>query len=261
MTYAACLSACGGSAATSTSGITTRVGEVHMHQYASGGHVDALFVDPPTPIGETSFDAASPNTIPATLDSNGCQLYLAMNGCSGTACPVSKEVDGGRVEVSGLPTPVELTYQPQFGSYTSYSTTADFLKGGVTARISGGGVGTVAAFAGEVEMPQVITPTTTLDNGIGAGLEISWAPVGDDSQVKVLLNVVPSTGYGASIVCFISENAARIRLPDAMMAHLPPAPRQLQLEVSRYRLKNVAMEGGTSVVLHGGYAVLSARAE
>lgn len=244
---------CGGGSA-----ITSRTGEVHIHQYPTGAHIEALFVDPPTPIEETDFDSTLPVRNPPILNDGDCRTYK-IGGCSSGDCRAPELVDGGRVRIEGLPQAVDMSFLPQFGSYSDpVVDDGMFLRAGMVAKVTGLGGGRVPPFESQIDVPTPIVPTSTLESGIASGLEVSWTPAGDGSRVKLLLNVVPASGDGGTITCYVDEALGRYRLPDAAIALLPPPPHTLQLEVNRYRLVEVPIGAGGSIVMHSGFAVLSA---
>jgi len=239
--------------------ITSRTGEVHLHQYATGAHIEALFVDPATPVEQTEFDSTLPTRNPPFLEVDGCKVY-DFGGCTG-ACRAPTLVDGGSVAIEGLPQAIELGYESQSGGYDNLILDGAVLTGGTVARVHGEGRGNIPSFSAEIVVPSTISPTTTLESGLSGGLELAWSSAGDGSHVKLVLNVVPADGTTVAIACYLDDTLGRFRLPDEALARLGPAPRTVQLEVSRYRLVDVPLGDGRAVVLHSGNSVLSATME
>jgi len=251
-----CAGACGGSAPV----IDRRIGEVHMHQYDTGAHLSVLFIAPGTPIARTSYDSALPSVQPLLYDAEGCTVY-SLSSCENGGCKVPDPIDGGPVALDGLPRAVNLSFDEQLGGYDDLTVDGPFLPGGMKASIVAVGNAKVPAFTGHVQLPMPFSPTSTLQSGIGSGLEIGWSPTKDGSIVQVLLSSVPMAGYSMVATCTVDETTGRYRVPDAILALLPPAPRQLQLEITRYRLVDIPVGDGAGVVMHGGYSVLSALSE
>ncbi len=243
--------ACGGAPS-----ISSRAGEVHLHQYSTGAHLSALFLDPPTPLAQTEFDSALPSVNAPVFDDGTCRVFVVRT-C--TDCPALSVVDGGDVDVAGLPRPVDLAFHRDLGGYDDLVVDGQFLAGGAQAKVTSLGSERVPAFEASVRIPQPIAPSTTLESGLAGGLEVGWTPAGGD--VKIALTVVPIAGDVAAVTCVADEAAGRFRMSDAALALLPPPPRQLQLEVSRYQLLDVPLGDGRGVVVHGGNAVLSAVSE
>jgi hypothetical protein len=241
--------------------ITSLAGEIHLHQYADGAHLSALFIDPPTPLAQTSFDSALPALPPGVYDQGDCTAY-SLEACAGpSGCPSPPVLNGGPIAVDGLPMPIDFTYDPAMQIYTEYTILGPFLPGGIDAQIVASGQGVIPAFGGTVQLPQPFNPSSTIEAGLESGLQASWTPSNDGTQVKILLSVVPMTGYSVVATCTVDDSLGTYRVPDDLLALMPPAPRTLQLELSRYRLINMPLGDGRGVVVHGGFSVLSGRAE
>lgn len=242
--------------------ITSRAGEVHLHQYTSGAHLSVLYVDPPTPLAQTEFDSSLPSVNAPIYDRGGCRVFQIAS--CGASCPAPGLIDGGPIEMLGLQRPVDLAFDKRLGGYTDLVVERDggFLVGGTRATVRAQGGGKIPPWEAEMVQPMPFSPSTTLDAGLSSGLEISWPSSGSDGAgVKILVNVIADSGLSGAITCELEDAAQHFRVPDDALALLPPAPRQVQLEVSRYRLVDVPLGDGRSVVVHGAYAVLSARAE
>jgi hypothetical protein len=242
-------------------GITSRVGELHLHQYPFGGHITPLFINPPTPMAEVQFDSALPVLRTPMLVAGDCMVYVA-DGCVRACLTPPAPIDGGRIDIAGLAQPVTTVFHADFGGYyDDLSFDSDVLTGGTTVQVKGEGSAMVPPFATSLRLPMPITPTSTLASGLQNGLHVAWTAAGDDTRVRIELDVAPSAGNQVSVVCELTDGAQQLDLPDSVRALLPPAPRQLQLEVSRYRLTNVSLGDGRGVVVHGGYSVPSSAQE
>jgi hypothetical protein len=240
--------------------VRSLAGEIHLHQYGDGAHLSALFIDPATPIERTSFDSALPAAPPSLYDRNGCTAFL-LSECDNNGCPVPPPIDVGPVAVEGLPMPIDFKYDQQLEGYDDYTIIGPFLPPGAEPEIHASGSARFPAFSGSVKIPAEFNPSSTLMQGTSAGLEVSWTPSRDGSEVRVLVSVLPTMGTGAVASCQVDEALGQYRVPDDLMALLPPPPRQVQLELSRYRLANLPLGDGRAVVVHGGYSVLSAVTE
>ena len=183
----------------------------------------------------------------------------SLAACANGGCEGPDPIDGGPVALEGLPMSVELSFDKQLGGYDDLTVEGPFVPGGKEVSIVATGGGKIPAFAGKVQLPLPFTPTSTLQSGIQAGLEVGWSPTKDGSIVQELLSAVPTMDYSVVATCTVDETAGRYRVPDAVLALMPPAPRQLQL--SRYRLVDIPVGDGAGVVVHGGYSVLSALTE
>ncbi len=242
--------------------IDHRVGEIHLHQYATGAHLQALFIDPPTPIEDTEFDSTLPGLITPSYDDGVCKVFPG--GACPAPCNSPTPIDAGRVRVAGLLRPVDLGWNPSLGSYEDLVTDGDFVTVGARAVVTGAGGGGVPAFSTELVIPPRLEPTSTLDSGLGAGFEASWRPTGEALRVQILLGATqtgPTGSSYATVSCFVDDALGRFRVPDAALALLPPAPRRLQLEMSRNRLVDVSLGDGRGIVVHGGHALLTGRSE
>jgi hypothetical protein len=243
--------------------LDSRVGEVHLHQYPSGGIVSTLFVNPPTPLANTELDSALPNVYTPAQVSGPCKLILI--GSCAPHCAPPDPVDGGTVEIDGLEQPLSLSFNPRSGSYADLKTDALGAAAGTAVQVRATGAAHIAAFSGEIALPLPLNATTTLDQGLSGGLEIDWTPADPGASILIELTVVPRMGSGAIVRCILDHDhdngLARFRVPDELLASVPAAPRLLDLEVARFHLDNVATGGGRSVVLHGSDSLLFARDE
>jgi hypothetical protein len=230
---------------------------VHIHQYSDGAHLSALFIDPATPVARTSFDSALPAAPPMLYDQNGCTAY-SLGECENNGCPVPPLLDIGPVTLDGLPMPIELQWDRSLEGYSDFTFLGSFVDPGADVQIHAAGTAKFGKVDGSVHIPAAWNPSSTLANGTAAGLEASWTPSGDGSNVRVLVSVLPNTGFGAVADCVVSEAKGQYRVPDDLMALLPPPPRQVQLELSRYRLVDLPIGDGRAIRVHGGFSVLSA---
>ncbi len=256
---ALCLPACALACGSSPEAIATRIGEVHLHRYPSGGIVSTLFVDPPTPIAQTELDSALPNVYTPARTDGSCRLIVI--GSCAPRCAPPDPVDGGAVVVDGLAHALELTFDPKSGSYEPIQTDDLGAAAGALVTVRSPGAPHVAAFDGAVALPRRLTAASTLDAGLSRGLEASWTPADPGARILVDLTVVPRTGTGAIVRCDLDDAAGRVRVPDDLLALVPAAPRLVDLEISRYRIVDVPVGDGRSVVLHGSDSVLFGRDE
>jgi hypothetical protein len=234
-------------------------GEVHVHEFASGVHPGALFVAQPVAASATSGDSLFP---PATTTQSGsCALTLSSPE---TNAPLPGPIaaglaDAGVVRIAGGHgiAEVDLAVQLPEGSYLPTSRLPPgqpIFSGGETLRISGGGGASAAAFAGSLAAPRPLTLTApaTLALTGGADLPIAW--VADHaSRIDATLVVSTSDGRWAIVECESSDEAGQLALPAALLAAVPEAPRDLQLEVSRDQLGVAAGPSDTGVLIHAGY--------
>jgi hypothetical protein len=253
------LCGCAGDASTATDPLSTRVGELHLHQYASSGIAASLFVDPPTPLAQTDLDSALPNVYTPALIDGPCKAIIY--GSCAPDCAPPDPVDGGSLSVAGLAHPLELRFDPRSGGYLQVKTSDLAEAAGAQVTVRSTGTAEIPGFEGVVELPRALDAASTLDAGIDDGLELSWTPADPGTKILVELTVVPRMGTAVIARCILDDEAARLALPLAVMALMPRGPRQIDLEISRYRLVDVPVGGGRSVVLHGSDTVPFARNE
>jgi hypothetical protein len=127
--------------------------------------------------------------------------------------------------------------------------------GGETLTISAAG-GAAGAFTGAIVAPRPLTLTgpATLAIADDQDLPITWVP-DDATQIGATLVASTSDGRWTLVSCTSADAAGRLVLPKALLAQLPPAPRDLQLQVSRAQLGTASGPGDTGVLLHAGYTV------
>jgi len=255
--FAVGVPACGGAAASPSP--SWLYGEVHVHEFSGGVHPGALFVARPVAASATSGDSLFPPA--TTMQSGSCSLTLSSPE---TNAPLPGPIagglaDAGLVRIAGGRgiAEVDLAVQLPEGSYLPTSRLPPgqpIFTGGETLRISGGGGAGAAAFAGSLAAPRPLTLTApaTLALADGADLPIAW--VADHaSRVTATLVVSTSDGRWAIIECDSPDEAGRVALPAALLAAMPAAPRDLQLEVSRDELAVAAGPSDSGVIIHAGY--------
>jgi hypothetical protein len=238
------------------------VGEIHLHQYEAGAHLQVLFIDPPSPIAQTSFDSTLPNQIAPLWTGDGCSV-IPTGSCP--TCMAPRPIDAGPVHIRGLARPVDLAFDQAMAAYEEVVTADDLLPDGTRITVDGDGLaGVVPPFSTMLAMPERAEPTSTLDSGLDAGFEASWGPSGGDVKFRVLLNITPTGGTGApgaAIDCLADDATGHFTLPAGARALIPARPRVTQLEITRSRLVDVALGDGRGVVVHGGFSSLTGKNE
>jgi hypothetical protein len=251
--------ACAGAAAPPAP--SSLYGEVHVHQFRGGVHPGALFVAPPVAASATRGDSLFPPA--TTLQSGRCTLTRSpAQGDAPLPGPIAAGLaDAGLVRIVGGAgiAEVDLALRLPEGSYLPASPLPPgrpIFDGGETLRISGAGGASAAPFAGSLQAPRPLTLTApaALALADGADLPIAW--VADHaSAVSATLVVSTSDGRWAIVACDSSDEAGQLALPAALLAALPPPPRDLQLEVSRDQIGVALGPVDTGVLIHAAYEV------
>jgi hypothetical protein len=228
------------------------VGEVHVHGFEGGSHPCATFVAAPV-----AADAIDGDTIVAPL------APLSRGSCMATTSsdPVSsaqlKEVDAGPLRILGGRgiERVELAFESGVG----YRPVGAFPRsplftGGEPLRFEADGAA-APAFKGTLAAPARLDVTEPAPlTGVKNGLTVRWKP---DRGERIVLTLTGSTSDGRWTVvrCRADDAAGAFTFPDAMLARLPPPPRDLQLGVSRDAIARVPTTvEGTGVILHASFA-------
>ncbi len=255
---AALVGACNGS-----SPVTMLYGEVHIHQFADGAHLSALFVRAPVAAASVPGDEILP-LIPSTTSAGACTL-TPLDAAKQPPAPAL--VDDGTlhlVAADGSRT-VELVWLQGTSSYapiTPLPLGAPVFAGGVRIAVDGAGA-VMPAFSGAVVTPQplMLTEPHALAIPAGGDLAITWPPAGGE-RVTVDLVVSRSDGASMLIECRAADADGTVAVPRALLDALPPRPRDLQLEVSRDDIVRApSRKSGQGVLLHAGFEVALAAHE
>jgi hypothetical protein len=248
--------------------IDALVGELHLHQFTSGSHASANFVQEPIPYDghlarELVYIEAEPTDRVGT-----CSLYLPPScqpACGGgTFCaapdickdnPTAVFVNGGPILVEGAAySPrIELWFDAGFGGYSSDPppSAEPLFAGGETLHIEGGAEswrysGSVLAPArASLIAPEMGAPMPYVS---GKPFEIRWVPDGDRTVSLVfLVEDATTSGY---VRCYGPDTGA-LTIDAALTAQLPAEPVRvrLELDVTRQIVLPLA-QPGLGVVVH-----------
>jgi hypothetical protein len=234
-------------------------GEVHVHEFSGGVHPGALFVAHPIAADKTSGDELFPSA--TTLQSKSCSLLLSASTTAVEPTPPAPVMaDAGLVRIKGGAgiSEVDLLAHPPDRSYLPASLLPPgepIFTGGEMLQFSGSGA-SAPAFAGALAAPRPLTlerpETPTLSDG--EALVITWLP---DHAARVSATLVASTtdGRWALVECDAADEDGELALPAELLAQVPAAPRDLQLEVSRDQLGVALGPPDSGVLIHAGYSV------
>lgn len=251
--------------------VNSLVGVIHLHQYALGAHPWADFTAVPVPLTEGSDELLTLD-YPETATEGGCSLHVQPTctpQCTGktwcaapdTCAPLvpSASVNAGVLRITGSLVAPELTFSFHEGSGGYVSTPPPgppLFAGGETLTLAGGR--DAFALAGNVVAPLPITltapdPAAPLRLPEGGALAIRWAKAGSD-RVSVSLNAEAGVGRSAYIRCRGGDSGA-IDVPKALLAGLPPPPRDLRLEVERAGRRVIpTARAGSGVLFHAAHS-------
>jgi hypothetical protein len=232
---------------------TMLFGEVHIHQFADGAHLSALFVRAPVAASAVPGDEILPGTPPS----------LVMGTCTLTRLdptmlpPVPALADAGNVHLSGPNRVVELAWRPPAGyvPLTPLALGTEAFADGVRVDVSGDG-GTMPAFSGSVNTPPalVLVQPHALAVGDAGDLTIAWTPAPGDARITVDLVVSRADGASSLVECRVADSDGAVTIPRALLDGVPPRPRDLQLQVSRDDIVRApSRRSGQGVILHAGF--------
>lgn len=240
-------------------------GEVHLHGFAAGAHLAALFVDSPVPraavhgdsiLGSASLSVA--HAADADLAEGTCTLTFPA-ACVPPCAPPTL-VDAGRLHVTGGAgvERVELAFQAAQRTYQPVEPLppgTPLFRGGEPLRVDGDGA-VAPAFHGTVDAPEPLELLAPSALRLGDdALELRWAPA---RSTRIAIALVASTrdGRWAMIACTAGDAAGHLSIPAPLLAGLPAPPRDLQLEVSRDVIVHAPTDlPGTGVIVHASHAV------
>jgi hypothetical protein len=235
-------------------GIAQLYGEVHIHGFAGGFHPAATFIWPGVPASEVNDDSI---VSPAAPPRAACSLARSTDARPDAAPPVA--LDAGVLRLRGGHGVPELALAFQRDSH-SYLWAGDLphsplFLGGEPITIEGEGHGPVPSFRGILRAPSVLELLTGKPLEVGNGrLAVSWKP-GDAERIVLSLVASKQSGEWTVIRCRASDETGRFEFPEALLAELPPPPRELQLYVSREELVRVgSTDPSRGVLLHASYA-------
>ncbi len=249
--------------------------EVHVHQYAGGSHLSAGFVERAVPYRPELDEqlvhfhdayAAREGVCSLTISSrcsptcDGTREFCALGGVCKAYEPL-RFLDGGPVVVRGAPfaDPIHLSFDPGGGYYVSDRPgTEPVFIGGETLRVEV--PGGRWALSTEIEAPipiAVTSPVAPVLVPAEGPLRVAW-PVARGSVV-VRLHASNKLGDWASIAC-TDEDRGELEIPAALIARLPPPPRDQSVELIRFHRKllplprpgeQAAVIAASTSLLHG----------
>lgn len=246
---------------TASSGI---VADIHVHQFADGSHLTAGFVDQGVPLHDDLDDQLAQYVLDPVARDGACALYVTFrcdpicpgdsSYCSATnvCSPYTPKqyLDAGVVTVLGAARApvIHMQFQPNGRYYLAdVPPTRPIFDGGesITVDVPAGRFG-LHATATAPHAPVIASPTTL--HVTGAPLVVSWA--GKEGRVAVRLIVSTKSGDGAELACVVDDTGG-FTLPASLLSKLPPAPRDLHLEVDRFVRTVVPLErAGESASLY-----------
>jgi len=228
------------------------VGEIHVHGFAGGVHPAALFLSTPVSADEVDGDSVVPEATGTKRD--GCVIVSSDDK---SAPPELHVVDAGALRIlGGLGVPrVELAFHPGEGYLPVGELPRRELFGGGEPLTYEADGGEAPAFRGSLVAPvplELYAPAKlTLP---GTSLTVRWKP---DRAERIQLALIASTRQGrwVAIRCRAVDAAGVFTFPAALVAKLPPPPRDLQLEVTRNQIVRAATAvEGVGVILHASFA-------
>jgi hypothetical protein len=252
----------------SSSPVVTVAGEVHLHEFPSGGHAWADFTSTPRDVSELRGDSLFELDSEPTKIEGPCTLFTIPTctpACaSGTFCyadgdcapiPQTTYVDAGAVVVIGSST------VPEIRLFTNGGTTyvADPAPGTTKLYAGGelldvGGCDGDYEFHGQLPAPKPVTVTLPdltqpLAIPLDGPLDLAWQSE-DTDQIEVYLTASTSGGSGGVVRCVTTDGGA-LRVPVDLVAALPRPPRSTRLEIVRVEQRVFAMKrAGYGVLVH-----------
>jgi hypothetical protein len=229
-------------------------GEVHIHGFTGGSHPGALFIGSPRPADRVRGDDVADDPPPSLASDGPCALYATI--CATCADP-PPPIDGGPVHITGGLgiADVELAWISSQHTYLpSTPIDAAIFTGGEPLEVSASGA-KAPGFRGSIVAPRPLALLAPASRPLlGSGdFRIAWAP---DNGTRIDVVLIGSTGDGkaALIECIADDAGGQVTVPASLIAGLPAAPRDLQLEVSRDVIGSAASDSaGLSVLLHAGW--------
>jgi hypothetical protein len=248
----ALVAGCGGSGSMDPGRIDSLYGEVHIHQFAEGSHLSALFVRTPVAAAAVDGDEILPSLPPNARD--GACTLTQLDPAALPSVPALSEA--GVVHLDG-DRAVELVWDGALMGYRlsqPLSLSAPAFAGGVTVQVTGDG-GAAPAFAGSVTTPPPLELTTPRALALGdvGDLAIAWMPAHAD-VVTIDLVVSTDDGRAAQIHCVADDAAGALAVPRTLLSGVPARPRDLQLMVSRDQIVRAPSHTARlGVILHAGW--------
>jgi hypothetical protein len=228
-------------------------GEVHIHQFADGAHLSALFVRTPIPAAAVPGDEILPAS-PPSMTAGACTLARL----DPTTLPAPPPpADAGDVHLVAADRTVELAWRPPAGyvPLTPVPLGAPLFSDGERVDVRGDG-GAMPAFAGSVTTPPPLVlaaPRALAVPDVG-DFAVAWTAAPGDARVTVDLVVSRADGAASLVECRVADADGAVRAARALLDALPPRPRDLQLEVSRDVIVRAgSRRSGQGVLLHAGY--------
>lgn len=248
--------------------IDALVGELHLHQFTSGSHASANFVQDPIPYdGHVARELVYIEAEPADRIGT-CSLYLpptCQPACvGGTFCaapdvckdnPTAVFINGGPISVEGATySPrIDLWFDAGLGGYTSDPppNAEPLFAGGETLHVEGGA--DAWRFGGDVLAParaSLLEPVLGAPMAYVAGspFEIRWVPEGDRTiSLVFLVEGATTSGY---VRCYAPDTGA-LTIDSALTAQLPAQPVRVRLEFDVTRQVVLPLsQTGLGVVVH-----------
>lgn len=226
-------------------------GEIHLHQFPAGSHAWAGFLPETLSVHhlhtdqliELTFEPASRDGACALYVTPSCQpqcatgTYCAATG-SCRAAPMPRYLDVGEIRVTGsrIVPAIRLFYDPVVTTYGSEPPPGSALlwQGGEKLSVRGGrGDFAVAGFVNAPNPVRVTRPDLTVPLRFprDAALDLAWQADGAN-QMVITLHASTRDGRAAYIKC-VTADTGSLPVPKAMMAALPPPPRDIRIEVER----------------------------
>jgi hypothetical protein len=250
------------------------VGEVHLHQFPAGSHAWAGFPEAPVAVGDVHGDQLFEIDDPIAAAEGACVLFVQPScaaGCAGASycaaadrcapLPHVVDVDGGEVDATGssLQPAIRMWFAGADSTYASEPPPgpANLFAGGEELVVTDGTLGFAFRARVEAPAPMVVTSPdlTQPDVALSGALALRWTPGGAD-QVVVVLSDSAHDGEAAWVRC-VTADLGELDVPASLIGALPPAPRDLRIEVERdqERLVPVARDGasGLGVLLHASF--------
>lgn len=251
------------------------LGEVHLHQFPAGSHAWAGFPSAPVPVSAVHGDQLVEIDDPIAASSGTCVLYVqptCAQACAGAsycaatdtcaALPDVVDVDGGEIDATGssLQPTITLWYAGPASTYDSAPPpgSVSLFAGGEALAISDRTPGFAFHTTVSAPLPMVVTTPdlTQPDLPLAGEFDLAWTPAGAD-QVVVILSASTRGGGAAAWVRCVTADLGTLAIPAAMIDALPPAPRDLRIEVERDQERLVPIEragaSGLGVLLHVGF--------
>lgn len=233
------------------------VAEVHLHQWEGSSHFTAAFVSDGVVYDASRLEQLVNFVVPPVATVDQCALFdhpLCVPTCDARRefCSVGarcvpyeplRHVDGGPVTITGggVAPVVRLAFDPPTATYRSdlpFSRHA--YVGGEALNVAIGDVD----IAVSAPRPMQLSPVPQLS--AAAPFTLQWKR--EEGEVRVELVATASGGESASIVC-VASDIGSLRIPDELLAQLPPRPRLLRLDYERVARVRRELVAGRSVVV------------